>query len=416
MRRLLAFLAAAIIFVPPALAETPPADPALAFYPPAAEAAGIEGQATIRCGRDAQMKLTGCVLVSETPAGEGFGAAALALAATSQDNPKLNITNPALLKQAEFTVAFRLRPPSVDPDLSGMSHIVTRPNLAQAPRPSDMAPYVPIAAASTRGHVDLKCRVSADGHLVSCQILQETPLGLHLGDAATLIAQRLYRFTPGLLDGQPDPAAEVEVPIDFGVLPQSPRPPESDALLAFYPPAAKAAGVSGTSVLSCTHSEDGALTDCKVTSEAPAGYGFGAAALALAARSTPTCTVNVGQPKSYVFSFTAAPLRILPNVLDPAWSDEPHWLRQPSGDEFARLYPRAAMRAGLSGRAVLNCTFDATGHLRDCQVSAESPPGKGFAEAALQLATLFKAASGTCNGRTVEGQDLKLPISFNAPP
>src|SRR5947209_581694 len=65
----------------------------LAFYPPAARAAGIEGQATIRCTRNAHMAMQACTLVSETPAGQGFGAAALAMAARSPDNPKLDFAD-----------------------------------------------------------------------------------------------------------------------------------------------------------------------------------------------------------------------------------------------------------------------------------------------------------------------------------
>jgi TonB family protein len=413
-----AFLAALVLAAAPALADPTAPDPALAFYPPAAMAAGVEGQATIRCGRDAQMKLIGCVLVSETPAGQGFGAASLALAATSQDNPKLDVTNPALLKPAEFTIAFRLRPPSVDPDLGGMSHIVTRPTMTHAPSPADVARYVPIDARSIQGHVVLQCHVSVEGRLFECQVLQEFPSGRHLGAAATLIAQNLYRLAPGLLDGQPNPAAEVEIPIDFGP-PSPPGPPSSPALLAFYPPVALAAGVSGWVSLSCERSDRGTLINCSVTSEAPAGQGFGAAALALAAHSVPTCPPphpKAGQPGAYAFGFTAAPLNVWPDVLDPGWGlDRPDWLLQPSAGDFARLYPDAAIRAHLSGRAVLSCKFDATGRLGDCKVLSESPPGHEFGEAALRMAALFRAAPKVCGGHSIEGREFRLPIQFMTP-
>jgi TonB family protein len=420
MRRTAVLAAVLALAAAPALADPPPPDPALAFYPPAARAAGVEGQATIRCGRDAQMKLSGCVLVSETPAGQGFGPAALAMAAASQDNPKLNVADPALLKTSDFTVAFRLRPPSVDPDLSGMSHIITRPTLAHAPSPADMARYVPMDAAFVGGHVDLQCHVSVEGRLFECRVLEESPQHLHLGDAATLIAQDLYRLTPGLLDGQPDPYAEVEIPIDFGAPLTPPGPPSPPALIAFYPPAALAAGIGGSAELACERTERGVLANCKVALETPAGEGFGAAALALAAQAAPTCgqpTAKPGHPATYTFSFTAAPPRIQPNVLDPEWSlDRPQWLRQPSGEDFARYYPDAAERAGLSGRAVLNCKFDAKGRLGDCQVLAESPRGQNFADAALRLATLFQAAvQKTCNGHSVEGHQITIPIRFVAP-
>jgi TonB family protein len=413
-----AVLAAAVLAATPA--DPLPPDPALAFYPPAARAAGVEGQATIRCGRDAQMKLTGCALVSEAPAGRGFGAAALALAAASPDNPKLDVTNPALLKPADFAVAFRLHPPSVDPDLSGMSHILTRPAVAHAPSSAEMARYVPAGAGSVGGHATLRCHVSVEGRLFECAVLQESPPHLHLGDAAARIAQDLYRLTPGLLDGQPDPRAEVELGIDFGGALVPPGPPSPPALLAFYPPAAKAAGIGGSADLACERTERGVLANCKVASETPAGEGFGAAALALAAQAAPTCgqpATRPGQPATYSFAFTAAPPRIRPNVLDPAWSlDRPRWLDQPTGEDFARFYPEAAAYAGLSGEAVLSCKFNASGYLADCQVVAETPRGQDFGAAALKLATRFQAAPGICNGQPVEGHEITIPIRFLAPP
>jgi len=416
MRHLLAAVALAAA---PALADPPPPDPALAFYPPAARAAGIEGQATIRCGRDAQMKLTGCVLVSETPAGQGFGAAALAMAAASQDNPKLDVTDPALLRPSDFTIAFRLHPPSVDPDLSGMSHIVTRPTLAHAPSPAEMARYIPAADAFLDRQVTLKCHVSVEGRLFECEPLAPSSTDTRLDQAAAQIAEQLFRMTPGLIDGQPDPYAEVEVPIDFGPPPPPPGPPGPAALLAFYPPAAKAAGISGWATLSCGRSQLGALTGCRVDSEAPAGEGFGAAALALAAHAAPTCarpSARPGTPESYRFTFSGAPLAIYPNVLDPTWSlTPPRWLRLPTARDLANFYPAAAAYAHLNGSAVLSCKFGRKGYLQDCKVLAESPRGQAFGEAALRLSTLFQAALEACNGAAMEGKDFRLPIHFIAP-
>src|ERR1022692_4290605 len=95
----LASFLASVVALGPALAEAsppPPTIPAkptpapmatqspdamLAFYPAAARAAGLEGAAVIHCVRNEHLALKGCALVSETPAGHGFGAAALAMAA-----------------------------------------------------------------------------------------------------------------------------------------------------------------------------------------------------------------------------------------------------------------------------------------------------------------------------------------------
>jgi protein TonB len=47
----------------------------------------------------------------------------------------------------------------------------------------------------------------------------------------------------------------------------------------FYPPAARAAGVSGYVVLECYVNQDESLGGCQVVEESPGGYGFGEASL-----------------------------------------------------------------------------------------------------------------------------------------
>ena len=52
---------------------------AQAYYPQAALNAKVQGRATIDCEVEPHGRLTSCVVVSETPEGYGFGAAAAAL-------------------------------------------------------------------------------------------------------------------------------------------------------------------------------------------------------------------------------------------------------------------------------------------------------------------------------------------------
>jgi protein TonB len=54
---------------------------------------------------------------------------------------------------------------------------------------------------------------------------------------------------------------------------------DSSMLDRFYPPAARAAGVSGYVVLDCVVKQDQKLGDCQVIEESPTGYGFGEASL-----------------------------------------------------------------------------------------------------------------------------------------
>jgi len=57
-------------------------------YPPAARAAGIEGQAVIRCTVGTTGRVYNCVAVAERPAGHGFGQAAVAMAQYLRISPK----------------------------------------------------------------------------------------------------------------------------------------------------------------------------------------------------------------------------------------------------------------------------------------------------------------------------------------
>lgn len=57
-------------------------------YPSRAERLGISGSATLSCTVSAQGKLNACQVVAETPAGEGFGAAALKLSTAFRMTPR----------------------------------------------------------------------------------------------------------------------------------------------------------------------------------------------------------------------------------------------------------------------------------------------------------------------------------------
>jgi protein TonB len=66
---------------------TPSVDDAQAVYPKAAAEKRLEGRATLKCGVNADGFLKDCASIAEEPAGQGFGAAALAIAPKFQMSP-----------------------------------------------------------------------------------------------------------------------------------------------------------------------------------------------------------------------------------------------------------------------------------------------------------------------------------------
>jgi TonB family protein len=200
------------------LLGAPPTDPVLAYYPKPALAAGADGEATLNCARNAHLALRDCTLSSESPPGQGFGAAALAMAAKSPDNPKLNIDEPTLTAAKPITVRFSAHPPAIDPDLTQMAHVMKAPQVASRPSAEVLHLYYPERAyrAGIAGGAQIHCQVTRGGRLTGCATVREAPQGQDFGAAARLVAQREYRMTPMLYDGEPSDGGETDLAIEFG--------------------------------------------------------------------------------------------------------------------------------------------------------------------------------------------------------
>jgi len=75
------------ILTNPSLVTAPTARQFAAAYPPAARATSVSGRAVMQCDVSIKGLLRNCVVVEETPAGFGFGQAALGLAPKFRMNP-----------------------------------------------------------------------------------------------------------------------------------------------------------------------------------------------------------------------------------------------------------------------------------------------------------------------------------------
>ncbi|MCR5875305.1 energy transducer TonB [Phenylobacterium sp. J426] len=72
----------------PSWLRLPDAEDLARHYPDGAIRRGLEGSATISCTVTAKGAIGGCEVVSETPAGVGFGQAAVKLSRYFRMNPK----------------------------------------------------------------------------------------------------------------------------------------------------------------------------------------------------------------------------------------------------------------------------------------------------------------------------------------
>jgi len=219
--------------VPAAQAAPSAAEAVLVFYPTAARAAGVEGSATIRCGHNEHLAVRGCVLVSETPAGQGFGAAALAMAAQAPDNPKLNFPDETAKPPAEVTIRFMLRPPAISPDITRMAHTVSQPGIVTKPTAAQIQAAYPERALDNQieGAAAMDCTVMADGKLTGCRIAGEAPGGFGFGQA-TLDLAGDFVMRPRAVDGEAVSGAAVRVGINFTT-----TDPSAPLTLGVKPPA-----------------------------------------------------------------------------------------------------------------------------------------------------------------------------------
>ena len=196
-------------------ASTQP-DAVLVFYPAAARAAGVEGAAVIRCLHDEHMGVKNCALVSEAPAGQGFGAAALAMAAKAPGNPKLDFADEPSKPAQDIQVNFTLHPPEITPDITTMPHVVGKPAIVSAPSNAQIQAAYPERALSNQieGKAAIDCQVTADGKLAACRIAGELPAGYGFGQA-TLDLAGDFVMKARTIDGDPVSGATVRVGVAF---------------------------------------------------------------------------------------------------------------------------------------------------------------------------------------------------------
>jgi TonB family protein len=82
--------------------------------------------------------------------------------------------------------------------------------------------------------------------------------------------------------------------------------------------------------------------------------------------------------------------------------------------DFASVWPKAAYEARIHGDVMLSCEVDRHGLAERCEVASETPPGKGFGEAALQLRPTFKLTPAHDASGPIDSW-MRIAIEFKPP-
>jgi len=108
------------------------------------------------------------------------------------------------------------------------------------------------------------------------------------------------------------------------------------------------------------------------------------------------------------------PPAVQPQPDPPAVISRPNWIRQPTGEQLARVFPDRALQRGVAGTASLNCLVEVSGRVTDCRVTGETPGGYGFGRAAQSVSRYFQISPQTVNG-AAQGSRVAINMRFNLP-
>ena len=93
-----------------------------------------------------------------------------------------------------------------------------------------------------------------------------------------------------------------------------------------------------------------------------------------------------------------------------------NWVKLPDPVALYAAYPAAALKARQGGVVRLACVVGLDGKAKDCRVASEDPPGYGFGDAALSVATAFELKPASRDGQPVADAPVTIPVSFSPPP
>lgn len=314
------------------------------------------------------------------------------------------------------------------------------PDWIRRPAPGDLNAVWPSEAMKKGigGQAVIHCKLTAQGALYDCKVVEESPAGMGFGVAAVALTPQMA-FRPAMKDGKPVAYDGVRIPINFKA-PSAPpsrthAPNELPAgrvatgvrwsdgpsyadVVAAYPEKARTGKVGGHAALECYFNKEGGVRNCRTMTEAPKGYGFAAAAKSLTGKFQGPPKWSDG--KSTAGARVDLKFSFAPEMLDPTIrpiTGKPDWLQLPTSDQLAASLPEAARDAGhAQARAMLACRVMARGQVGDCKPISETPAGYGVGAAATALSEHFILASWSVEGLPTIGAEVKIPLRFDFGP
>lgn len=305
----------------------PTSDDLLAVFPREAYRRGVSGEAVISCVVTEQGGLNDCVPVHESPAGMGFGAAAIALTPQFMMRPATLEGEPAV---STIRIPVKFATFGGGPALGRKRVLPGNVGWAEAPTFAEVAAAYPRKAQAERkgGRATLACDMTSEGRLSGCSVVASSPVGYGFDRAAKTLAKRfVYPITTEEeRDATRDLTVHLPITFDPGMIDQAepvvgkptwaeiPKPEELRAAFADLKTAETA-----RVMLQCAVEPGGSLSGCTVTSEQPAGVGLAAAAMALVPSFRVTTWTAEGLP--VVGGKVNIPLRFEPGA--PAGGGSP---------------------------------------------------------------------------------------------
>lgn len=113
-----------------------------------------------------------------------------------------------------------------------------------------------------------------------------------------------------------------------------------------------------------------------------------------------------GPPTNGSDASTDKPEALRRDITDPTWTTAP------SLEEVKGSYPESADPSGAYGQATLRCEVGDSGRLSYCTIVSETPPDRGFGEAALRLSRLYTAAPRSRSGYATAGATVRFAVNL----